>query len=256
MRESIMADAYLQQILAREEVGTGYNSPAKIAQMELTPIVRDWAGGFLLDITPSGSFAKGTANRSGTDVDLFISISESCTNTLKEIYELLFKRMQEKGLSPKRQNVSINVKVKGIDVDLVPGKRQNAFNYDHSLYRHRADAWTKTNVVTHINYVRNAGRQSETRILKLWRNQKGLDFPSFYLELTTIAALAGRSGTLSQNVLSTLQYICHSLAGTRVVDPANTNNIVSDDLSAAERGRIKAAAESALGAQYWKEIVL
>lgn len=250
-----MADAYLQQILAREEIGVGYNSPAAVAQMELTPLIREWAGPYLLDISPSGSFAKGTANRSGTDVDLFISISESCNNTLKEIYELLFKRMQEKGLSPKRQNVSINVKVKGIDIDLVPGKRQNAFSHDHSLYRRRADTWTKTNVSTHINHVRNAGRLSETRILKLWRNQKGLDLPSFYLELTTIAALAGKYGGLSENVWLTFHYLRDYFVNASVVDPANTNNIISDDLTVAERGRIKAAAESALGARNWNEIV-
>lgn len=251
-----MADAYLQQILAREEVGTGYNSPAATAQMELTPLIREWAGGVLLDVSPSGSFAKGTANRSGTDVDLFISISENCNNTLKEIYESLFARLQERGLSPKRQNVSINVKMKGIDIDLVPAKRQNVYSSDHSLYRRRADTWTKTNVSTHINHVRNAGRQSEMRILKLWRNQKGLDFPSFYLELITIAALVGRYGTLSQNVWTVLQYLRDSFTGATVVDPANTNNIISEDLTAAERGLIKAVAEKAVAAKDWKEIVI
>ena len=30
----------------------------------------------------------------------------------------------------------------------------------------------KTNILTHINYVAEAGRQQEIRIIKLWRNQK------------------------------------------------------------------------------------
>jgi hypothetical protein len=69
----------------------------------------------------------------------------------------------------------------GYSVDLVPGKRQNSYGNDHSLYRRRADTWTKTNVVTHINRVILNGRLAESRIIRLWRSQKSLDFPSFYL---------------------------------------------------------------------------
>ena len=81
----------------------------------------------------------------------------------------------------------------GFKVDLVPGKLQNALTVDHSLYRRKADTWTKTNVATHIQYVRSGGQLDETRVLKLWRNQKGLDFPSFYLEMALIEALRGPS---------------------------------------------------------------
>jgi hypothetical protein len=42
----------------------------------------------------------------------------------------------------------------------------------------------------------------------------------------------------------------------RVVDPANTNNIISDDLTAAEKGKVKAAAEEALKATDWSQIVI
>jgi len=103
----------------------------------LCPAIREWAGNFLAAVTPSGSFAKGTANRSGTDIDLFLSLVHTTPNTLKEIYETLFSKMQAKGYNPKRQNVSIGVKVGGFTVDLVPGKRQGAYGEDHSLYRRR-----------------------------------------------------------------------------------------------------------------------
>jgi tRNA nucleotidyltransferase (CCA-adding enzyme) len=146
-------------------------------QTTLLPIIRQWAGDMLVGVSPSGSFAKGTANKSGTDIDLFISMSEHTTETLKEIYEKLFGRMQERGLGPTRQNVSVRVKVNGYDVDLVPAKRQQSYGDDHSLYRCKADTWTKTNVTKHISSVINASRQQETRIVKLWRNQKGLYFP-------------------------------------------------------------------------------
>jgi hypothetical protein len=74
---------------------------------------------------------------------------------------------------------------------LVPVKQQDIFSGDHSLYRRKADTLTKTNVAKHIRHVQQGGRINETRILKLWRNQKGLDFPSFHLELTVINSLSG-----------------------------------------------------------------
>lgn len=250
------ADEYLYSILAREAVDSGPFSPVRGVQAQVEPAIREWASTYLVGVSPSGSFAKGTANHSGTDIDLFISVTQQTPNTLKEIYDTLFKKMTEKGYTPKRQNVSINIKVNGYSVDLVPAKRQDAYSNDHSLYRQKADTWTKTNVSTHITHVQQGGRINETRIIKLWRNQKGLDFPSFYLELTVINALSGQFyGTLSGNVLKIFEYLRDRFCTARVVDPANTNNIISDDLTAAEKAKVKAAAEQALKATTWDQIV-
>jgi hypothetical protein len=201
---------------------------------------------------------KGTAVLSGTDIDLFISISENCPDTLKDLYEKLFRRLGERGYIPKRQNVSINIKVGAYSVDLVPAKRQNSATTDHSLYRRRAQTWTKTNVLTHISHVVAAGRQQEVRIIKLWRNQKNLDFPSFYLELVVIQALASwNAGTtnLESRVQSVFEYLRDSFPSARYIDPANTNNVVSDDLTATEKQAISSAARAARSAPYWEDIV-
>jgi hypothetical protein len=117
---------------------------------------------------------------------------------------------------------------------------------DHSLYRNRAETWTKTNVVKHIQHVRSFNRINETRIIKLWRKQKALEFPSFYLELTVIEALRGCQTNLSANVVRVLEYMRDSFVNARVVDPANTNNIISDDLTVAEKNALRLRAESAL----------
>ncbi len=220
------ADDYLLRILAREAVDTGPYSPVRAVQAVLQPALQIWAGGHLSSISPSGSFAKGTANHSGTDIDLFISLDRNTPDTLKDIYNKLFRRMTELGYQPKAQNVSINIRVDGYDVDLVPARRQDGYSQDHSLFRRRADTWTKTNVTTHINRVAQSGRTAEIRVVKLWRNQKGLDFPSFYLELTVLDALAYARGTLSQNVWKVFEYLRDSFASARVMDPANTNNVI------------------------------
>jgi hypothetical protein len=199
---------------------------------------------------------KGTAIRSGTDIDYFISLSEDTTETLKEIHETLFAKLTKAGYRPKRQNVSINIDVLGFSVDLVPGKRQNPGLSDYSLYRRKVDTWTKTNVIKHIAYVRAADRLNEIRILKLWRNQLNLDFPSFYLELSVSRALTGRSKlTLASNVSTIFEYLRDDFSTARIVDPANTNNVISGDLTPQEKQKISHAAAGARQTRYWKDIV-
>lgn len=248
-------DQYLQSILAREAVDNSIYSPVRRVQATLEPTIRQWGSTFFAGMSPSGSFAKGTANKSGTDIDLFISLSHNTPETLKEIYESLFRHMSASRYSPKRQNVSINVNVNGYDVDLVPGRRQDLYGQDHSLYRRRADTWTKTNVQTHIDYVIRSARQAQTRVLKLWRNQKALDFPSFYLELVVIKALSGTySSSLSDQVVAVFRYLEGDFPNARFVDPANTNNVVSDDLSVAQKNEVKRAASAALQST-WSQVV-
>jgi hypothetical protein len=259
------ADQYLHGILLREAVDAGPGSPLPGVQASLMPALRQWAGDKLVGVYPSGSYMKGTAVRSGTDIDLLLSLSAHTNETLKELYDRLFECLTSGGYAPRRQNVSLNIRASGYSVDLVPGKRQNALSDDHSLYRRKADTWTKTNISTHVRTVKSAGRTDEIRIAKLWRNQKGLDFPSFYLELSVIRALAGRplpglvsynpQLPLSQRVMMVFEYLRDSFAAARIVDPANGNNIISDDLTAQEKARVSAAARAAREARQWEDVV-
>ncbi|MBT9159738.1 MAG: hypothetical protein DDT26_01001 [Dehalococcoidia bacterium] len=133
------ADQYLFNILAREQVDNGPFSPVRGVQAALAPALNAWGNGYIVAVHPSGSFAKGTANRSGTDIDLFTSLTETLTDSMKKIYDSLFVQMSQRGFSPSRQSVSINVRINGYSVDLEPARRQNSQSHDHTLYRRKAD---------------------------------------------------------------------------------------------------------------------
>jgi tRNA nucleotidyltransferase (CCA-adding enzyme) len=77
-------DEYLNAILIRETVTNGTYSPVRGVQAALYPLLQRWAGNRLVSVHPSGSFMKGTANLSGTDIDLFVSLSDQTNETLKE----------------------------------------------------------------------------------------------------------------------------------------------------------------------------
>ncbi|MGY3506758.1 nucleotidyltransferase [Bradyrhizobium sp. USDA 4471] len=248
---------YLNAILLREQVATGLASPAFFVPGVIRPVIDQWAGRYLLDVSASGSFVKGTANHSGTDLDLFISLSPETTETLSDIHKSLVIALRAAGYQPRQQNVSIGIKVYGHSVDLVPAKRQNWLLNDHSLYKRRGDTWTKTDISQHITKVKNSGRQAEIRLIKLWRTQKGLEFPSFYLELAIIKALeTAWLAPLADNMRTVFTYLRDNIMTARFVDPSNTNNIISDDLTVAEKQALKAAAAAALIAPYWRDIVI
>ncbi|WP_090200460.1 nucleotidyltransferase domain-containing protein [Yoonia tamlensis] len=249
------SDNYLRNVLTREQVDTGSFSPVRSIATTLTPMLNSWGNGYLLAIEPSGSFAKGTANKSSTDIDLFLTLSSSTPDTLAQIRSSLGNCLNHYGYQYRDQNVSLGVKVAGYQVDLVPGKRQSQYGSDHSLYRKKANTWTKTNIQTHIKLVRDSRRTEEIRVVKLWRDQWDLSFPSIYLELATLSALHGKPiGRLSENVADVLRFLSGRLTTTRIVDPANTNNVISDDLPISGKHAVATAARRALSGS-WESLI-
>lgn len=250
------ADEYIRWVLSRYEVPRGPFSQTELVAAQLKPALTLWAGTALSQIALSGSYAKGTGVKGTTDIDLFISLKADTPGTLKDIYESLFSFASAKGWGPRRQNVSIGVTGGGVAIDLVPGRIQSGYQNYHSLWRHRKDAWTQTNIALQISTVQASGRIEEIRALKVWRQNHALDFPSFYLELTVLNALYRKpQGQLADNVLSALSYLGESFATARVVDPSNSNNIVSDDLTAAEKKAIVEQAKQSYKESSWASVL-
>ena len=232
--------------------------PKKAAQYHsyFLPYITEWANGFLVDVKISGSSAKGTAVSSGTDVDLFISLTSTTNNTLNEIYESLFSYMAGKNFKVRRQNVSIGIDHNSNQIDLVPGRRQSQYGGDHSLYVSKKNSWTKTNIDTHISKISNSNRLNEIKLAKIWRNANNLDFPSFYLELVIMDALYYKAiGATDTNFLAALNFIATNIEFNCYLDPSNANNCISDQVSAVEKKRIATTAKNSASQQYWKDVV-
>lgn len=249
-------DEYVENVLAKYEVPCGPSSPAERLGAAVAGPLRSWGNQYLKALEYSGSYAKGTAVRGVSDVDVFISLKSDTPDTLKDIYNNLYQFAARQGWSPRQQNVSIGVTVNGTRGDLVPGKVQSGYQNYHSLYLRKRNSWTQTNVALHVQTVRDSDRTKEIRAVKIWRYLRGLEFPSLYLELFTIKALSGRSRfSLAENVLHALRTMAASLATTRIEDPTNTNNIVSDDLTKEEKNRIASLAQQSSQEQSWGRII-
>ena len=252
----MMPDQYVEAVLAKYQVPRGPSSPAERLGSAVAGPLRSWANQYLNALQYSGSYAKETGVHGVSDVDIFISLKSETPGTLKELYSQLYSFATEQRWSPRQQNVSIGVTVNGTRADLVPGKVQAGYQNYHSLYLRKRDSWTQTNVALHVDTVRKSGRLREIRAVKIWRLLHALDFPSLYLELFTIQALSGLPrATLADNVLHALRTIGTSLMSTRIEDPSNTHNILSDDLTKQEKDHIANLAARSVREQYWERII-
>ena len=244
---------YLQKILTKYSVSS---NAATQVERHLRPTIIEWGGNQLLKIEISGSISKGTAVSNGTDVDLFLSLKSTSNLTLNNIYESLYLHLLQKKFNPRKQNVSLGISCQGYKVDLVPARRQSQYGNDHSLFVSKNNTWVKTNIHKHISHVTQSRRQEEIRLVKIWRNLNNLDFPSLHIELMIIEALKySKFGDLENNFFKCLQFIADNMASKRYVDPANTNNVISDLTSLSQKRRVAICAKNSTNEKYWSDIV-
>jgi hypothetical protein len=248
----------LRAILHREAGDTGADAPLRRLEAEIERLCQIWAGRHLLEVYPAGAYEKGTANQSGVSIDFVVSLSPQTPFRMREIYESLHGALEREGLEPVRRPVALGLRLEGATIDIIPAKRESIANDIHEIYSSRREAAMKTNLTHHVLDTVEAGRREEIRILKLWRDQHGLEFPSFYLELATVAALRKRPlGELSDNVWHALGYFAQLFVARATLDPANANNVVSEELGTAQKMAIaRAAAEIRTSGRPWSEIVV
>ena len=233
----------------------------------LRPLLRGWSyHKYLESVTLAGSHAKGT-DLKDSDFDIFLRLSPDAPGPLSAMQTSLWHRLQPV-YQPVIRNVAVRIIFEGRSIDLVPARRRDTCDI---LWQARHNTWLKTDIEKQIRYVRSSGLIDEILALKIWRRRHALRFPSFLMELATIHALSRARGDcppISKNQLCTnrssapksagcpleisqsfpalLHFLATDFPTTRILDPANSNNIVSDLLTDVERLRIARRARLSL----------
>lgn len=220
-----------------------------------------WLNPVTINVQQSGSRAKGTAIKGKSDIDMFVSIYDPNNfRTLEQHFDAIYSFVKKTYNNVRKQNVSVGLIYSGFDVDIVPAKRVNSNDFDrkndHYLWSTKSKSRILTNIQTHINTVRMSGLQDEMILTKLWACKHNIDISSFYLELLAIEALKdNKAYSLEKDFYAVLRYIWLNLASKKIVDPANSNNIISDSLTYAEKQNIEEKAKNAMDATSWSDVV-
>jgi len=248
-------DQYAASIVEKYRIIPDTNSTSHHAADKVTPLIKEWSGQHLLGLTLSGAYAKNTAISLSSDVDVLVALDKIPGMEMKTIFWSLFEYLSDRDLNPHTRDVSIRLRSKGFNVDLIPACRDRETSGD-ALFDKRSGKTVHTDIARHIHLVANSGRQQEICAFKIWRERMSLDFPSLYLECTVLRALGTeRYGQLADNILAVLRYLSHRFEQAVVADPTSPDNLLSNGLSAADKKAIATAARDALYDENWKKIL-
>ena len=181
---------------------------------------------YLRSVKLAGSHAKGT-DLPDSDYDYFLNLSAVTPGPIAAIQQSLAGF-----LHGHVRNVSVRILRDGRFIDLVPARA-------NVLWQARFDTWLKTDIDKQIRHVRDSDFIDEILALKIWRRRHALRFPSFLMELAAIHARPN-------NFRDVLHFLATDFLAARLIDPGNSNNIVSDLLTGVEKLRITRRARLSL----------
>lgn len=228
-------DQYIASIVEKYHVEAEVGSAAHRAADEVIPIIKRWGKQHLVGITLSGAYAKNTAAGVSSDVDVLVTLNPIPGIEINNLFWKLFEYLMEQNLQPRSRNVSVQVEARGLRVDLIPAYRDQGSSRD-ILYNKKSGKEVQTEVARHVHLVANSGRQQEICAFKIWRERNKLEFPSLLLELTVLRALGSDNfGQLADNSENVLRFLGNRFEEAIVRDPANSKNVVSNDLSKRKR---------------------
>ncbi len=249
-------DDYVAAVLKRYELPTGPDSPAEKATEELGRLITAWAGRYLMSLTTTGSYAKGTRVRGSTDLDLLVSLGPRTKGGPHQIYDCMFAWLKSKRFNPRTRNIGITIQYKGLIVDIIPARMEWGSTNDHSVFETERGHATRTNFDRHVKFIRESKRIEEIRAAKIWRDLHDLRFPSFYLELAVLDAVKHRAHHQpAENLTATLEYFSTMLVSVPFRDPANFNNKVSSELTEHEQMAVATAAAATLKKNDWDRVI-
>jgi len=204
----------------------------------------------------SGSYAKGTAINLKYDLDLCVYFTPNSFSTLKDMYNQTDGCLRRYGHNTRKQAVSLRISLGKEQIDIVPGRRISSGSPEANLYVTTNGSQIKTNIQTHKKFISESGARPIIKLLKIWKIRHGIHFKSFALELLVIRALEGYTGQGYDNtLLHVLDFIKDKVTTIRLVDPANSNNVVSGLISVNDKTNIQRQASNSRGKQYWKDII-
>ncbi len=144
-----------------------------------------WARDCFISFNEFGSLPRGTGLKSTANIKLSIFLKEFCFqkfNGIKTCYESLYTYLSENHRDVKKKNVSICLRLDGLNIDILPIFKLNDKSEDHLIFKNDTKSELVTNTLKHIEEIKFSGILNEILIFKIWCQQQKIFFPSIYLE--------------------------------------------------------------------------
>ena len=247
-------ETYLQNILNREELRPSEELTVKEWRGRIESVLKEYFG-YMARVYYAGSYGKKTVNRSQYDLDIVIYLPRDYVISLKDMFYQTSEVLKCSGYQTYPKRVAHTYRVNdNFHIDIVPGRAISDDFICANLYDRKSDTSLRTSVKEHINAVKDI--RQEVRLLKLWNHQKNLHIKSFILEQLVKRALeSNRATTLDQKLFNFFDYVKKNIENLRLLDPANSNNNLGEELVFTQRSQLKAESEKSLSATHWSDII-
>lgn len=244
---------YLQELLDSQELSARQEVDLEAHKKEVTDFLREEFGTTPI-IKYAGSHEKGTMISHSYDLDIVCYFPSSDTRSLKEIRDDVSAHLAKRYILEPKASAERIRDLKGATapasyhIDVVPGRFIEGTKdvFLHVQYGDRERM--QTNLKTHIDYIVNSGCSDIIRLMKLWVCRNHLSLKTFVLELFVVETLRGyeNKANLRLSFLKLLNEMEDNFENMQLVDPANTNNVVSRLVSATDKSMIADDASNAL----------
>lgn len=248
---------YLEEVLREQEVSPVVEEAIRARRAEVEEMLRGGWKGCEPRFYYGGSFGKRTMIAARFDLDVVVYFPPETPESPAALYAAVERRLRERGHTTLRHNVSLRLQyTPAWHIDVVPGRALDARYYYAALYASERNTTRQTSLKAHIELVRNGDRET-IKLLKLWKWRNGVAAGSFVLELAAARALGGGvgGGAMEERLERVLRFLADGFMEARLVDPANSNNVVTDDLHYAEKAAIAQAAQRACQQTGWERVV-
>lgn len=198
----------------------------------------------------NGSLIKGTSIQN-SDVDIQLRFKKA-TGTIEQVFNTVYEFLNYElddvsiiNVRKQKHSIGITYDMSGekYRIDIVPTRiSKNASNDDYICVNDTSlfgqSTFKKINPSKQLKVLNFTNKERKVvKLLKMWKNENDIDIKSIYLEL--LVKKAFQNETLSRNIdkclLEVLNYIGENIHRIRVIDPANSNNIISDTISYDEK---------------------
>lgn len=214
----------------------------------------------------SGSVAKSTEINIKYDVDLIVPFKYDAFPNIEEMSKDILKFFQSEfqnphKLPPRDQRVSVGLKFAKpgatISMDVVPGReiKRDGYNPDRYLNLYDSDEkrYFQTNISKQIDAIKASHDNARNiiRLLKVWKHhQQRKAMKGFVIELLVMRAFKDAGDKVPSGLWPqlemTLKYIRDHFETVRLVDPGNSNNVVSELITAPQKTEIANAMRNLL----------
>ena len=244
---------YLINVLNKQKLQDSDLTPLQNAREDIERKLRQYIG-WSPRFYYGGSYGKRTMIKASYDLDIAAYFPMDDGRPIRDIYNLVHQALLNSGFLVHPKTVALNIPYSnhGFYIDVVPARARDLECRDATLYKNGHDSYMKTSLKVHIESVRPY--REIIKLMKLWKVRHGISCKTFVIEQLVRRAIGNQLITdYSDAMKRVLEFIANNIKIVRLVDPANSNNII--DLEGSTRNILQAKASISIQQRYWEYIV-